>query len=48
MGAELKADPTMLQIRDISEITYDDLSRAVRNRLKSHGVTHSIKFAVNV
>lgn len=30
MGAGMKADPTRLQIRDISETNYDDLSRAVR------------------
>lgn len=37
-GAGMKADPTRIQIRDLSETTYDDLARALRQRLKRHGI----------
>jgi tRNA A37 threonylcarbamoyladenosine dehydratase len=32
-GAGMKSDPTRIQIRDISESSYDDLARALRRRL---------------
>jgi len=48
MGAGMKTDPTRLQIRDISETNYDDLSRAVRTRLKKRGVTDGINVVLNV
>lgn len=36
-GAGMKADPTKIQIRDLSETNYDSLSRAVRVKLKEYG-----------
>ncbi|EGR30207.1 hypothetical protein IMG5_137960 [Ichthyophthirius multifiliis] len=48
MGAGMKSDPTRVQIRDISETTYDDLSRAVRIKLKKLGITNGIKVVLSV
>lgn len=48
MGAGMKADPTRMQIRDISETNYDDLSRAVRTKLKKLGVHDGIKVVLSV
>ncbi|KAL4485467.1 hypothetical protein ABPG72_008335 [Tetrahymena utriculariae] len=48
MGAGMKADPTRIQIRDISETNYDDLSRAVRTKLKKYKVNDGIKVVLSV
>ncbi|KAF9434171.1 hypothetical protein BGZ76_008452 [Entomortierella beljakovae] len=42
MAAGAKADPSRVQISDISETIEDPLSRAVRRRLKKLGVDHDI------
>lgn len=42
MGAACKSDPTRLNIGDISVSDEDALARAVRRRLKKHGITTGI------
>jgi len=42
MGAGAKADPTRIQISDISYTMYDPLARSVRRRLRLQGVSSGI------
>jgi tRNA A37 threonylcarbamoyladenosine dehydratase len=42
MGAGAKADPTRVQIADISSTIYDPLARSVRRRLRLQGVANGI------
>lgn len=42
MGAGAKADPTRIQIADISETLYDPLARSVRQRLRASGITSGV------
>jgi tRNA A37 threonylcarbamoyladenosine dehydratase len=42
MGASAKQDPTRTQIADIAHTHYDPLARAVRRRLRAHGITGGI------
>ncbi|OAX42227.1 ubiquitin-protein ligase molybdopterin-converting factor [Rhizopogon vinicolor AM-OR11-026] len=42
MGASAKADPTRIQISDISYTMYDPLARSVRRRLRLQGVSSGI------
>jgi tRNA A37 threonylcarbamoyladenosine dehydratase len=39
----MKADPTRIQIRDISESTYDSLARALRQNLKKYKIKGGFK-----
>lgn len=43
MGAGGRADPTRIQIGDISDTSEDPLSRSVRKRLKKMGVEQDVK-----
>lgn len=47
MGAGSKSDPSRIQQSDISQTTYDPLSRAVRRRLKIHPV-HPVAYGIPV
>ncbi|GJE93462.1 tRNA threonylcarbamoyladenosine dehydratase [Phanerochaete sordida] len=42
MGAGAKADPTRIQISDISHTIYDPLARSVRRRLRMQGIASGI------
>lgn len=42
-GAGMKSDPTRIQIRDISESTYDDLARALRHKLHRLRIKSGVK-----
>ena len=41
-GAGMKADPTKVQIRDISSCTYDSLTRRLRERVKRWGIVSGV------
>ncbi|KAI7878735.1 uncharacterized protein EV154DRAFT_451041 [Mucor mucedo] len=45
MGAGAKADPSRIQIADISETFEDPLARAVRRKLKKMGILHGVPVA---
>ncbi len=41
----MKADPTRLQIRDISEVKYDSLVHKLKRELNKKGIKSGIKVA---
>eukprot|EP01016_Furgasonia_blochmanni_P014419 TRINITY_DN1754_c0_g1_i5.p1 TRINITY_DN1754_c0_g1~~TRINITY_DN1754_c0_g1_i5.p1 ORF type:complete len:395 (-),score=44.79 TRINITY_DN1754_c0_g1_i5:28-1212(-) len=47
-GAGMKADPTQIQIRDISDSKYDDLARAMRIRLKKNRISRHVTTVFSV
>lgn len=44
-GAGMKADPTRLQIRDISEVKYDNLIQRLKRQLHKKGIKTGVKVA---
>ncbi len=41
----MKSDPTRLQIRDISEVKYDNLINRLRRELVKKGIKNGVKVA---
>ena len=48
MGSACKADPTAIRVMDISQTTEDKLARAVRARLRKHGIHKGIQTVVSL
>jgi tRNA threonylcarbamoyladenosine dehydratase len=41
-GAGMRIDPTRLQIRDISQTSYDALAKSIREQLRKRGISKGI------